>query len=472
MKLLLSILILCSAWSATAATYFVSKAGSDTNAGTQAAPWATPAKAASVSAAGDTVYFGAGSYVGAVTFGKSGTATNPITFLGSNAIVVGNENVNGNYIVLSGVTCSPTSAGGYAAVTVNGSYCILTNSPVGNYGAAASDQAAMINLNGNFDKVVNCRFADMNDIDVLHIWGHGHVIQDCVVTNVNEVNYSANHTDFVQTWGSSTYGVIIRRCLVINSTLQLGNTEQDITGGTWGWTFENCIFRNIANTYFSGIPNTKFYNCVFDNVGKNQGMPIYWYASTASGNQRDSTGGEVDNTVFYNCSAMAGNGFNVSLIKQVDNYSGSTPGFLSEAQGNYRLATNSVLVGSGTNRSDVFNDDFAGTLRAATGPWDGGAYVFTNALMNTNLPVDTNVYVITTNIAHVWGGVSTFGLSHPNWVDNGLRLTNVDNLGVTGSNVPPYSTWRNLTNWPASVTVQTNPPIIQNVTVQLPLPKS
>ena len=361
-----------------AATYYVSPSGSDSNSGSQSAPWLTVGKAAGVAGAGDIVNIAGGTYNQNLTLNNSGSAFSPITFIGSgNPVVTGNITINGNYIVWSGITCSPPAAGGYAAMMVYGSYDMLTNSPVANYGAAASDQATMVNLNGNNDTVINCVYANMNDIDVFHIWGHDHLISGCLVTNVNEVNYAANHTDFVQTWGSSTYNVLIRNCLVINSTCQLGNTEMDITGGTWGWTFENCIFKNIANTYFSGIPNTKFYNCVFDSVGRNQGTPIYWYYSTVSGNQRDSTGGEVDNTVFYNCSAMAGNGVNVATtIAQTANYSGSSPGFVSEPSANYHLAAGSPLIGKGTNLYSIFTTDMDWNKRPVSGAWDIGAYVY------------------------------------------------------------------------------------------------
>ncbi len=55
--------ILSGAGGAAAATYYVAPAGNDANAGTQAAPWATFAKAQSAAVAGDTVYFRGGAYI-------------------------------------------------------------------------------------------------------------------------------------------------------------------------------------------------------------------------------------------------------------------------------------------------------------------------------------------------------------------------------------------------------------------------
>ncbi|MDB6059765.1 MAG: parallel beta-helix repeat-containing protein [Verrucomicrobiales bacterium] len=75
-------LLVCSV--AQAATYYVSSAGSDNNAGTStSAPWKTSAKVNGISfAAGDRILFASGqSFSGGLTFGATdkGTASNPIT---------------------------------------------------------------------------------------------------------------------------------------------------------------------------------------------------------------------------------------------------------------------------------------------------------------------------------------------------------------------------------------------------------
>jgi MYXO-CTERM domain-containing protein len=80
---------------ASAATYYVSPTGSDTAAGTMAAPFASWARAQTAAAAGDTVYFRGGTYaytdatstctsttatVNAVVLSKSGTSGSPINY--------------------------------------------------------------------------------------------------------------------------------------------------------------------------------------------------------------------------------------------------------------------------------------------------------------------------------------------------------------------------------------------------------
>ena len=67
---------------AHATDYYVSTAGSDSNAGTMAAPWATLQKGINTAVAGDTVYIRGGTYKittpansgAGVNFSKSGTS--------------------------------------------------------------------------------------------------------------------------------------------------------------------------------------------------------------------------------------------------------------------------------------------------------------------------------------------------------------------------------------------------------------
>jgi hypothetical protein len=98
-KLLLNGVILLGAWGAPrlafAKDYYVAPTGSDSAAGTLAAPFATIAKAQTSAAAGDTVYFRGGKFaytagtntcssqtatVNAIVLNKSGTACNLIHY--------------------------------------------------------------------------------------------------------------------------------------------------------------------------------------------------------------------------------------------------------------------------------------------------------------------------------------------------------------------------------------------------------
>ena len=90
--LALVILTVSVVYPATAGIYFVATNGSDANAGTSNAPFATIQKAAGLAAAGDQVWIRSGVYRETVTPASSGTAASPITFQafpGERAVISG-----------------------------------------------------------------------------------------------------------------------------------------------------------------------------------------------------------------------------------------------------------------------------------------------------------------------------------------------------------------------------------------------
>lgn len=100
-RLVAAVLLLCLIGDARGATYYVSQnnpAAADTNAGTDAQPWKTLARAAGAVAPGDTVLIGDGIYREQLRIEKSGTAQQPIRFEalpGANVILTGADRVAG-----------------------------------------------------------------------------------------------------------------------------------------------------------------------------------------------------------------------------------------------------------------------------------------------------------------------------------------------------------------------------------------
>src|SRR5262245_19906877 len=87
------LLVVLAPLGAKAATYYVAPGGSDSAAGSQAAPLATIARAQAVAAAGDTVYFRAG------TYGYSaGTSTCSSQTATINGVVLNKSGTSGNLI--------------------------------------------------------------------------------------------------------------------------------------------------------------------------------------------------------------------------------------------------------------------------------------------------------------------------------------------------------------------------------------
>lgn len=379
-----------------AATYYVAKSGgSDSNNGSSSSPWATIGKAVSTAVAGDTVNIAAGSYSETVRFTKAANANSRITFTGNgNPTVAGNIIFSGSYTTLRGVTCSPPSAGGYEAINVSGSYNELRTVTVTRYGATAQNQAACITTQGSFNLVDGCTIKDLNDIDVFHVWGHDNTISNNITRNVNQVNYAANHTDWIQTWGLSSgqesYNNKITGNEVRDCNCQLGNTENNANPKIHDWIIANNIFQNVGAAWFSGIPNAWFYNNVFDHCGDSQGYAVSLYGTAP---KYDSQGFKFFNNVFRNNKKDIN--FNSASSSQgttTNNYfaaannapqnngqymganfiNGGDPRFVN-APTDYHLQSGSVLIGKGTPASGLTTDKEGKTR---TTPWDMGPYAY------------------------------------------------------------------------------------------------
>jgi fibronectin type 3 domain-containing protein len=108
-------------------TYYVSPSGSDSAAGSQAAPWKTLQQAADSVQAGDTVNVLAGSYAG-FTVTADGTASAPITFLAqpgakvvsqsalTTAAAIGIDLDHTSYVVVDGFTVDGAAFAGYIGI--------------------------------------------------------------------------------------------------------------------------------------------------------------------------------------------------------------------------------------------------------------------------------------------------------------------------------------------------------------------
>src|SRR4051812_8665455 len=86
--LLVGGLVLGLTLSARAATYYVSTTGSDSNAGTEGAPFATVKKGLDAAKPGDEVRLGAGNFNEIVTTVRDGLAGQPIVLNGQNGATI------------------------------------------------------------------------------------------------------------------------------------------------------------------------------------------------------------------------------------------------------------------------------------------------------------------------------------------------------------------------------------------------
>jgi Protein of unknown function (DUF1565). len=136
---------LFAANNAFAAEYYVSPTGSDSAAGTEAAPFATLSKASGAAAAGDTIWMRGGTYntTGQITLSKSGTSdTNRLkiwAYAGEVPIISFS-----NYSLASSSSDKP-------AITVTGSWMHLKGLEIGpaKVGSSGSHSYSLLRTSGS-----------------------------------------------------------------------------------------------------------------------------------------------------------------------------------------------------------------------------------------------------------------------------------------------------------------------------------
>jgi hypothetical protein len=181
-----------------------------------------------------------------------------------------------------------------------------------------------------------------------------------------------------------------------NNSLFEGNTIHGCTGFALqfycgdcgpvitGNTIRNNVFYNngtggdnlIANNVFYGGTGAKhlaaiqdqnsgdkIYNNTFYNMLK---LGIYIYPG--------ATDVLVTNNLIYTTGDQPILNVGTRTILAT-NLTGTNPLFVNAGGADFHLASNSPAIGYGTNLSSIFTTDIDGSARAASGPWDVGAYV-------------------------------------------------------------------------------------------------
>src|SRR4051794_11038510 len=123
--------------------YFVSPAGSDSDAGLSDSPWKTLQKAADSVVAGDTVTVRAGEYAGFVLgwdFEQSGTAAAPITFHAEAGAIINARNSK---------THDDIDMEGSSYVTIEGFHIIDGDGLITRAGIRASDNSTGVVIKNN-----------------------------------------------------------------------------------------------------------------------------------------------------------------------------------------------------------------------------------------------------------------------------------------------------------------------------------
>ena len=224
--LLATAVALLTAVNSNATTYHVSPTGSDTNPGTQAAPWRTIGKAANVLGPGDTAVIGNGKYVEKVTVTKSGTPTAPIVF----------QAAPGQTPVIDGAGLSTGTYGSLWAFS-GASYVKLDGLTIKNsqgYCVSLSGNSTHIDV-GNLD-VSNCAAAGA-------VWVEGSTVPSYTTIHDNKVH--DNPHGGIVLWNSPGGYYLVERNRVWNNAGS-GNFDGIQVGGEAAGLHHVVVRNNVA----------------------------------------------------------------------------------------------------------------------------------------------------------------------------------------------------------------------------------
>jgi len=409
-----------------AATYYVSQSGSNASAGSQLSPWRTIQKAVNTMVGGDTTIVTAGTYGEIVNTVRSGTSAYRIVIKASGKVVTKTFNIDHHHITVDGFEMTAANQG--HMMTITGSYCQVVNNVIHDTGArwgvirmdglsitgclirgnrfysstGPGNDLPLIIVSGKNNRVEYNEIGPARDLDVFRVWGDGNIIRGNYIHDITFSPGSVAHMDVLQTFGVPGRGDIVARRIVfeknkiINFAGQICMTEHNGSAvGMRDWDIRNNIFVNVPQQANIGIPNMRFYNNTFYNVGASNRLVLYAYNSLPKG---DSAGAQFFNNIIIAASNIVSyssaisvsspgtradynyvaniNGFRpLEGFTESHGINGGDPRFLDAAANLFLLRSGSPAIDKGTTSSS-FQDDLSGRTRPQGSAWDIGAFEY------------------------------------------------------------------------------------------------
>ncbi|WP_051933641.1 choice-of-anchor Q domain-containing protein [Massilia sp. BSC265] len=339
---------------------YVATTGSDSNPGTQARPFKTINKAASVAKANTTVHVAPGTYYGNVSTRLSGTSTGAIRFVsdtkwGAKIVGSGTEVMwlnNGSYVEINGFDISGP---GRLGIQNMGSNTLVTNNRVHHItvsgGCTGSGGAGIVNANytSSAGHIIGNVVHDIgkpggcNGVQGIYSSNKGSKI-------LNNIVYRASAYG-IHLWHAATDSIIANNTVFANGSSGMGGGIVTGVGDKPG----NIQLKNTM------VVN----NIVYKNP--RQGISQYCY----SGQNCIGSGNVTANNL------VNGNGSAITL--RAGSATGTVtadPKFVSynpTGAGDYRLQSTSPAVNKGT-KNYAPTVDILNVARPKGGAWDIGAY--------------------------------------------------------------------------------------------------
>jgi hypothetical protein len=240
----------------TAATFYVSKKGSDSNTGTIGAPWLTIQHAANSVSAGATVYVFAGVYNESVNFPSSGTASAPITF----------QSYPGQTAVIDGTGVAVNGTQGLVNIVGNRSYITIKGFEIRHYMTTSENNVpsgVWITGSGTGVQILNNRVHDITtkaeangNAFGISVYGTSKKPIAQLVINGNEVyNLRTGESESVNVDGNVTYFKITNNLVHDNDNIGIDAIGYEGVGPVG---YDEAMYGEISgNTIYniSGITN-------------------------------------------------------------------------------------------------------------------------------------------------------------------------------------------------------------------------
>jgi Right handed beta helix region/Immunoglobulin I-set domain len=348
----------------TGKTYYVSTAGSDSNAGSQAAPFRTIVYAYSQAAAGDTILVAPGTYTDynagwGLHLGNSGTASAPITLRSTvlhGAVLDGSGTnfsqriygfvITGNYNIVDGFKIVNMPGTG---VRVENTYNQLLRNEIAGNGL---DPNSGTNGSGIFEATSGLgNIFEQNNIHDNGKDGYDHGLYLCGDNGLIENNLIIHNSGAgIQIAGYSG----VDNMKIYNNTISLNGTR-------------GIVFWAAQEDGGTTINNAQVYNNIISSNGTD-GIDGCGPAGTGNLVSNNIIFGNAGTSIDWNaCGAYGAGGFQVTVSNTV----AQDPLFVNAAGSNFQLKAGSPGYGAGLNLPQV-TVDFSGNPRAA--PWTIGAY--------------------------------------------------------------------------------------------------
>ena len=235
---------------------------------------------------------------------------------------------------------------------------------------------------------------------MFRVWGDGNIIRGNYIHDITFSPGSVAHMDVFQTFGVGGDGKVVARNIIfeknriINFDGQICMTEHNgSAAGMRDWDIRNNVFVNVPQQANIGIPNMRFYNNTFYNVGASNKLVLSGYNNLPKG---ESTGAQILNNIIISASALVNYSGAISVsgtgvtadynyIASIDGFrplqgfteahgiNGGDPRFVDAASHVFELQPSSPAIDRGMTLTG-FEDDFGGTVRPQGRAWDIGAF--------------------------------------------------------------------------------------------------